>query len=224
MGRILALGMVVVLAGIFAMTVFERRPPAFPNDIAAGTAGPDEVSLLEWPRQLSWNDFRNLRKAPVGKPQNAAMIASRFRIPDGESLVPIERNGRWRFERIVVRVEMDSGHSWVSEEHRSDAVLAHEQAHLDITGLAAREWIALVQQIDAPSSVEALGEAGRSYRSVHEKLRLVQRLYDHGSYGSLEEQSEWIDRIARLTRNGEPLPEPGELKGYSAIGGSHDIY
>lgn len=224
MGRILALGMVVVLAGIFATTVFERRPRAFSSDIVPGTAGSAEVKLLGWPRQLSWDDFRNLRKAPVGRPQNAAMIASRFRTPEGEPLVPTERDGRWRFERIVVRVEMDSGHSWVSEEHRSDAVLAHEQAHLDITGLAAREWIERVQQIEARSRSEALDEAERSYRSIHEKLRLVQRLYDHGSYGSREEQGEWLDRIARLTRNGEPLPEPGELKGYSAIGGSHDVY
>ena len=224
MGRILAFGMVVVLAGVFAMTVFERRPRIFSNTIVPAIAGRAEVKLLGWPRQLSWEGFRNLRQAPVGRPQNAAMIASRFGVPDGDGLAPIERDGRWRFERIVVFVEMDRAHSWVAEEHRSDRVLAHEQAHLDITGLAAREWIETLQQIEAASGSQALDEAERSYRQIHDKLRLVQRLYDHGSNGSREEQDAWLDRIARLTRAGAPLPEPGELKGYSAIGGSYDTY
>ena len=59
---------------------------------------------------------------------------------------------------------------------------------------------------------------------MHEKMRLVQRLYDHATRGQESAQQEWQERIARLTRRNENLPEPGELPGYSALGGSQDAY
>ena len=177
------------------------------------------LQLSGWPRDLSWQDFQSLKFAPRGRPQYAAEIRSGFGLSEGTQLAPTLRDGRWRFEHGTVYVQMMSNHSWVSEEHRSPRVLEHEQMHFDITGLAAQEWLDELRRIDAASLPEAVDAGRRSFERVQRKLRLVQRLFDHADRGRAEAHAEWLERLARLKRSGERLPEPGELPGFSALGG-----
>jgi len=210
---------VLLLSALLTIYLLRQTGPAADPSEAGLAMG---IQLEGWPRQLSWEDFRNLPFAPVGVPDHSAEIGSTFLPAPG--LAPDSRGGRWRFLQGGVEVQMDSARSWVKEEGRRPDVLSHEQCHLDITGLAAREWVERLQTIDAPSAREAVAEAERSYREMHEKMRLVQRLYDHATRGHESALLEWQERIARLTRRNEHLPEPGELPGYSALGGSQDAY
>jgi hypothetical protein len=210
----------LLVLALVAFYALRERPPRM-DAVAAQQAGP--LRLQGWPRQLSWDDFQNLPFAPAGEPQHAAAIQSGFSVPAG-GLLPSPEGDRWRYLYGTVEVRMESAHSWVAEAHRTPGVLAHEQCHLDISGLAAREWLERLRAIDAPNARQALEEAEGSYRELATKLRLVQRLYDHATRGRPGAQQEWQERIARLMRDGGNLPEPGELPGFSAIGGSEDPY
>lgn len=177
------------------------------------------LRLSGWPRDLSWEDFQNLKFSPAGQPQYAAMIQSGFGLPPGTSLSPTRRDGRWRFEQGTIYVQMKNTHSWVSDEHRSDRLLEHEQMHFDITGLAAQEWVDALRAVDEESRSEALAAGRASFDRLQKKLRLVQRLFDHADRGRREAHDEWRERLERLVRRGGRLPEPGELPGFSAVGG-----
>jgi hypothetical protein len=211
------LTLLLALLGLAALGFLGARDGSLEAWVSGDTDdGP--LRLSGWPRELSWDDFQNLKFAPAGQPQYAARIRSGFGLPPDTHLTPIPRNDGWSFEHGTIYVQMMSNHSWVAEEHRSDRVLEHEQMHFDITGLAAQEWLEALRAVDATSPAEAVAAGRASFDRIQEKLRLVQRLFDHADRGRPEAHAEWRDRLTRLMRSGGRLPEPGELPGFSALG------
>jgi hypothetical protein len=102
-------------------------------------ATPQQIhaALVGYPRQLSWDDFRTVDRPPNDEPYDASISPSfritRFGIAWGGS------HGSYIYNPQVT-VTLDPSATWaIAGARRQKALLEHEQGHLDIVGLVARD-------------------------------------------------------------------------------------
>ena len=135
-------------------------------------------------RKLTWRDFK-------GRPD---------RLSNMDALTESGISFSWSCDHRGFKVEIFSmmipGKSWVKE--KSAYLLAHEQAHFDITELHARKLRKAFDDVRNPCS---LGKAG--INKIAEKWMnasfKMQNEYDHETNHGFKEdvQAEWLERMAR---------------------------
>ena len=217
------LGLAVAGALYLAIDLARLRPaePLHPDTGRPTAETPAELRLLGWPRRVDWSEFETRRAHPWGVARTLASIRSTIEV---SGLEVGQAREHWTVRRVEVSVDVERGHSWVKESDRTEYVRAHEQGHFDITGLIAREWLDQLREIRAASREAVLAEAERTGNELGEKLALLQRLYDHETYGGEEPQRAWLERIDRAIESGRPLPHASKFAGYGALGGSLEPY
>jgi len=174
-------------------------------------------------RPLRWADFAG-PVAPRTASENVAVTASSL----GWSYeYEIERSGsgcRYRITAITASATFDRARSWSKPEHRTAAILAHEQGHFDITQIykvlfesLAREQIGATGDCGGGGTrrtqklvADAINSrVGPLYEEVWQRHNDTQESYDLASAHGINEaaQREWTRHIATALHSGpEALP------------------
>jgi hypothetical protein len=155
-------------------------------------------SDMEWAaaRRLSWNDYTG---AVNSKSKFSAMSTC---------AIAFQINGKGDTVHVMVKSLFYPGKSWVKTKDKSEALLAHEQLHFDITELYARKLRkeVLGMKLDAKHAQKQLMNA---YQKNFKALTKEQTRYDAQSKHSInkEKQQAWSIRIHK---------ELEQLSGYTA--------
>jgi hypothetical protein len=144
---------------------------------------------IQWneQRKLDWRDFRATKK-PNGKV--AAAIST-----CGFGFEATEENRR--LVELQIYVQFYPEKSWKNPEHQTEAVLAHEQIHFDITELMGRR---LYQEILEMKQKGKLNQRiiKKTYDRLEKEHGEMQNLYDKQTRHSLniKLQSWWANCIS----------------------------
>jgi hypothetical protein len=180
--------------------------------LTVASVSADEELVWTPQRPLRWEDFEG--SVPRGAPrQNVAMTAASLRWSYSYSLEWSRGSCVYEITSIETDALFDPRASWVRDEGRTSAVLAHEQGHFDIAELhklmfaeASRAFLgkrATCRGRDKRSvakSVERDIDAtlGKLYERIWTNQTHVQNAYDdetaHGMNSAA--QREWLEKIA----------------------------
>jgi len=153
-------------------------------------------------RKLDWNDFKAPRK-PSGK--IAAAIST-----CGFGFEAKEENHQLVLLEVFVKFYPEK--SWKNPEHQTEAVLAHEQLHFDITELMGRRFY---QEILNMRQKRKLNQ--RNIKKVYERIEKehgeMQNLYDKQTRHSLniKLQSWWANYISSELKKTSTFSDYHEL-------------
>jgi hypothetical protein len=172
-------------------------------------------------KTLTWDDYRVDDDAPGMSAQTQTFIGYSYK-------ARAEGSGK-QFTATVISITfyggMDQTRSWRRSSVRRDdsLLLQHEQGHLDINEVKARQ-LQMLGPADMPRGTgkdpkEALADLDRqmvrTYKSHVEEMQVVQRRYDeetaHGTRP--EQQNAWSGRLRRALqslpqRRSAPSPPP----------------
>ena len=174
--------------------------PAKPQALAAARAGVpkktlnNEEEMIPWriQRKLSWDDFLSTpQKQGEAVASTSTSLGISYKVKDGELTYTITCN-------------FSKKKSWGSL--KTDYILAHEQAHFDITELHARRlYEALYHYTFNPETFK------KDITSIYEKIvaekEAMQEAYDKETDHSRRRgaQYEWLERIDQLLAETEPF-------------------
>jgi hypothetical protein len=175
-----------------------------------------ETPVIDWnaARPLQWGDFLGAVPAHAGPERIAesnTSISWTYRYEVGW------QQGACTFR--ITSIESAAGFhpdgSWVRPEHRTAAVLEHEQGHFDITRIYQQKFAAATRELvgisrDCGSGGRTRGTrsaereidrlAGSVYDAVWQEYREEQDAYDTETQHGIDSnaQSRWTNRIASL--------------------------
>lgn len=180
--RSVGAGLGLVVFSLLGLAVFGDEPAT-------------PLKLTGWPRKLSWDDFRVVEDTPDHRQDRDAGFYSAFEVTDFEYRRTAP--GVFQVRSVTIRVAIDDNR-WVRRGRQSDALLAHEQGHFDITGLAVHNLSRTLRTLRA-DSVDGLREKGK--QAIREQTAVCERWnreYDAATNHGLNRkaQRQWSDRIA----------------------------
>lgn len=181
---------------------------------AAQCAVANDSEFLDWSaaRRLSWDDFT--AGVPSGTEGNRVAETS------ASIAWSYEYRLEWSRDRCVYRIvaintwaRFNPDSSWVRPGHQTDAVLAHEQGHFDITELYRERFAAQTSELlDADRSCrgrtnravtqsaerEITQTLGMAYEEIWQQYRVEQERYDADTQHGIDAdaQAEWLKRIS----------------------------
>lgn len=160
--------------------------------------------LVGWPRKIEWREFHNVRARPSGVEEDAQIHSEGT--PD-TNIRPQLENGRFRIPAITVRLTVVRDDTWVVQDKKTDALLAHEQRHFDITGLIGREMGTALLAIRAADMAELQQEVTRILEHYRDQAEKLTTQYDdeteHGR--NADKQRQWEKKIQDCMDNGTRL-------------------
>jgi hypothetical protein len=195
-----------------ARSVGEDQPPGggyIPPGVIgmdAGTPAPAAISLTGWPRNVTWDEFREVPSNPEGGDEDAYISTAFPYTWDWGS------EGRtYRVTNVRVTIRLRDGESWVVRGRQSNDLLSHEQGHYDITGLMGRDLAEDLSRVTASSESALKKEVERIAQHYRTQGQALQRQYDneanHGQ--NRTEQDRWKRKIQDAIDNGTRLaPRP----------------
>ncbi|MFA5417369.1 MAG: DUF922 domain-containing protein [Bacteroidales bacterium] len=177
----------------------------FGPDLSLEGKSENSEQTIQWneQRKLDWRDFKATKK-PTGKV--AAAIST-----CGFGFEATEENHRLVGLKIYVKFYPEK--SWKNPAHQTEAVLAHEQIHFNITELMGRR---LYQEILEMKRKGKLNQRNikKSYDRLEKEHGEMQNLYDkqtrHGLNTKL--QSWWAGYISSELEKTTAFSEYHELK------------
>src|SRR4051794_10091324 len=105
---------------------------ASPSPVGANTAGAVSSGITGWPRDIRWSEFSQVSRSPGGITEDAQIHSE---VDSVERVNLIRENGQFRVSGYTARIKVVREDTWVVLGKKTDALLAHEQGHFDITGL-----------------------------------------------------------------------------------------
>ena len=143
----------------------------------------DEKIIWNENERLAWSDFRAKHRSGVSY---VASTSSGISFSYSYS----DRNGKIDLN-ITIQSNFYPESSWVNPKEASDYILAHEQAHFDISEIHARILRKKVSETTFSKNVKK--ELTNMYNSVDEQRVAMQRLFDKESDHSKikEKELEW---------------------------------
>ncbi len=143
----------------------------------------DEKIIWNENHRLTWSDFRAKHRLGIGY---VASTSSGISFSYSSS----ERNGKIDLN-ITVHSNFYPESSWVSPEEASAYILAHEQAHFDISEIHARILRKKISETTFSKKIKK--ELTSLYNEVDKKRIAMQRLFDKESDHSKikEKEYEW---------------------------------
>jgi predicted secreted Zn-dependent protease len=186
---------------LFLVVNFSGRPvPAKPEAVVSAHFGVENPSrnetdkIIPWlsARKLVWNDFMSEpKKEGDAVASTSTSMGLSYQVRDGQ---------------LSYRISCDFSKekSWGSL--KTDYILAHEQAHFDITEIHARKlYEALYYYELDPATFKA--DIAAIYNRVVKEKEEMQEAYDGQSDHSRKRgrQVEWLERIDQLLAETEPF-------------------
>jgi hypothetical protein len=150
------------------------------------------MALNGFDTRVTWLDFRNRSTRPPGVREDAEIEAA-----SSMSYRTIEENGVWSVASADAGVSPDRNQSWVLSSAKTDALLAHEQGHFDITALGAREVYNRILGVTGSSAADLRRTINSIKVSVQANIDQTNEQYDiqtdHGN--NTASQQRWEARI-----------------------------
>lgn len=186
-------------------TVGESGPVGMKG--GGGTCG-GTPRLSGWPRAIAWREFTEVDARPPGEHEDAQIHAEAI-LDDN---VTVCRDGsRLRLGTFGVRLQVTTESSWVVRESKTDALLAHEQGHFDITGLDARRLMNDLAALRAANAEELQRLVTERIERSRTEAQAMSDRYDtetdHGRNADI--QRRWLEAI-REAREGNHALRPPE--------------
>lgn len=198
-------------------TVENRRAVDLPGPGAVqqqqGSAGTNQPQapgprLVGWPRKIEWREFPNVKARPSGAEEDAQIRSEGVL---DTNIRPQQEKGRFRIPAITIRVTVVRADTWVVQDKRSDALLAHEQRHFDIAGLIGREMGTALLAIRAADMAELQQEVTRNLEHYGDQAKKIDKEYDDETENgrNADKQRQWEKKIQDCMDNGTRLaPAP----------------
>lgn len=178
---------------------------AQPTGSAPPQGGP---SLIGWPRQLTWSDFRDIQSRPGNESENARISMG---LHPGR-LRTIEEGGQYRLGEMEFNMVLNSRGSWVVASAKSSELLNHEQGHYDMAGLCYRDLVNEVRRLRESSRNRLIRAVSRVMREHGQRADTLSRQYDaqeetnHGQ-NSVRQQV-WSQQIQNCRTSGARMTPP----------------
>jgi len=101
---------------------------------------------------------------------------------------------------VAARIWVDQAESWVVQGSETDALLAHEQGHFDITALGLREEANLVDALTGRGAADIQRQRRRIRRRMQRRINEANQRYDARTEHSRNAavQRRWLRSIATL--------------------------
>ncbi|MET0026323.1 MAG: DUF922 domain-containing protein [Candidatus Thiodiazotropha sp.] len=180
---------------------------AQPEGADAPAASPTP-HLTGWPRDLAWDEFREISSRPAGESEDAQISVE---LRPGR-LNFIQENGEYRLGDVAFNTMIKRNQSWAVGSARTDELLAHEQGHYDIAGLCYRDMVAEIRGLRNTQRNALVLDIRRVMGSHDQRADLLSQDYDseeqtdHGRNRS--RQQAWEQQISQCRQSGVPLTAP----------------
>ncbi|MEW8523001.1 MAG: DUF922 domain-containing protein [Candidatus Thiodiazotropha endolucinida] len=173
---------------------------------AAASPGQPGPTLIGWPRQLTWSDFRDIQSRPRGESEDAR-ISMGFR--PGRVRV-VEEASEHRLGEMEFEMVLNAAGSWAVVSAKIAELLAHEQGHFDIVGLCYRDLVAEARTLRGRSRNRLLLAMRQAMREHDQRAESLTREYEtqteHGR--NQANQQAWQRQIAACRQSGMQLTAP----------------
>lgn len=170
----------------------------------SGTTGP---RLTGWPRQISWDEFKDVATRPAGETEDGQIETQSLQ---PERVGVAREQGQFRLGNFTVKLNVIRDNSWVVANQKSDTLLAHEQGHFDITGLVARDLVKALGALRVSTTDELQREVSRLFEAYDAWAKSLSKQYDdetnHG--WNAKPQSDWESRIRTCIQQETSLGSP----------------
>jgi hypothetical protein len=194
--KILHLLPLLILTINYSGSPAPARPEAFVAASAGtpATAVDNEEEIIPWQgqRKLSWDDFLSSpQKQGEAVASTSTSLGISYQVKNGELTYTITCN-------------FSKKKSWGIL--KTDYILAHEQAHFDITELHARKLYKELYHYEFnPDTFKK--EIAAIYERIVDEKEAMQEAYDKETDHSRRKklQSDWLDRIDTLLTDTEPF-------------------
>lgn len=145
-------------------------------------------------RKLQWSDFKGSPGTLEGWAASSSTGISQAYATDGRGFLDKKS--------ITVTAHFYPEFSWVRHRQKTKHLLAHEQAHFDITEVYARKLNAAIASYNFTSN--SLEEIKALYEHVEQERIATQKLFDKESNHSINHMKEvqWELRVARWLERG----------------------
>jgi hypothetical protein len=182
---------------------------AGPTGANSGTTSPASLTVSNWPRTLTWEDFRNVAARPAdAEGDENAQIHAEARQP--ERIAVVNEGGIRRVTSLTVNIQTVRADTWVVTSAKTAELLSHEQSHYDIQGLMGRDMGNEILAARAPSAEALQEQVTAIIERYRERGRQLTRDYDnetdHGR--NRDAQHRWDQAIRTAMDNGTPFSAP----------------
>ena len=175
-----------------------RRVVGDARPLGASTTVEGGPTLTGWPRQIDWSEFEELPRRPPGEKEDA-QISSTLEQPTEVNVA--RQGGRFRLDTYEAELSVTASESWVVASTKSDALLGHEQGHYDLTGLIARDLIAVLRALRAPTVPGLERELKAAIRRADALADRLTKQYDtetdHGRNRAKQEKWDTLLRVSK---------------------------
>lgn len=163
--------------------------------------------LSGWPRQISWNEFRDVASRPAGEKEDA-QIDTQTQQPERVGVA--REQGQFRLGSFMAKLIVIRDNSWVVASQKNATLLTHEQGHFDITGLVARDLVKALGALRVSTTDELQREVSRLYAAFDAWAKSLSKQYDDETNNSRNAkiQAEWEARIRTCMQQGTSLGTP----------------
>lgn len=165
--------------------------------IASSFQSNDNVIVWSKTRKLTWNDFQG--NISHDKTHETINVYKESEEDAARSRVAIALYFQCKGSKAnhTVRAEFEKNNSWYYANHKTEAVLRHEQLHFDITELYARKLRTKLASLKNPCDKSSVGTV---YQANENAFVEFTKQYDiETSHGvNKQKQSEWETKIFNL--------------------------
>lgn len=153
------------------------------------------VTLTGFDHAVGWREFSRFAERQDRGSEDAFIRAATHIDYDYEGTT-----GNYAVTGVQARVWVDQGESWVVQGSETDALLAHEQGHFDITALGLREEAHLVDALTGAGAAEIQRQRRRIRRRMQRRINQANERYDARTEHSRNAavQRRWLRSIAAL--------------------------
>jgi len=176
-------------------------------DAGSGSPVQATVQIFGWPRNISWDEFKELRSRPEGEDEDAQTHSE----ADQPERVTVHSVGGWfRVTALTVRVRIVSGDTWVVGPLKTDNLLNHEQGHYDITGVLGRDMANEIVAARARNVQGLQEQVAQIIERYTDRADAWTKLYDHETEHSRNDaaQRRWDRQLRDSIRSGCAFSPP----------------
>jgi hypothetical protein len=176
-------------------------------DAGSGAPASGTLTLVGWPRNLSWDEFRELASRPADEHEDA-QIHSEVE-PPSQVGVTSER-GVLRVTSLRIQLRTVREDNWVVKDRKSAELLSHEQGHYDLTGLLGRDSGNEILAARASTRDELQAKVRDIIEKYREQAKTWTERYDSETDHSRnrDAQKRWDDQFRSATTSGRPFSPP----------------
>ncbi|VAW76132.1 hypothetical protein MNBD_GAMMA15-1649 [hydrothermal vent metagenome] len=190
---------------------------AVQGPIGAGSGGQHKSvttgsTLSGWPRDITWKEFREINSRPEGEEEDAEIKVD-ITQPKKINIKRDHDTDELYLSSYTAKIKVTRKKSWAVKGEKTDALLAHEQVHFDIAGLAGRDMVRKLAALRTSSADELQAEVSTIIQKSDDEMSRISDLYDsfnetdHGRKHAAQDR--WEHHIHHLIEANLPLSPVG---------------